>query len=142
MKLHEQLIKMPKNVKVDPDRVQELLANGGLKPDTLKKRARALDGLENFLKENCRLSVDEAIKDPSFESLLMSYFECLRVEQKDESGKVADVCPKQDIRASEIAQRKDDTDLMKSMHSLNGELASHIIHTNKLLMAKLLDSSE
>ena len=29
----------------------------------------------------------------------------------------------QDIRASEIAQRKDDTDLMKSMHSLNGELA-------------------
>ena len=61
---------MPKNVKVDPDQVQDLLAYGGLKPDTLKKKSLTLDGLETFLKENCRVSVDESIKDPSFESLL------------------------------------------------------------------------
>ena len=42
---------MPKNVDVDPERVQVLLESGGLKPETLKKRARMLECLTTFLEE-------------------------------------------------------------------------------------------
>ena len=86
--------KMVKNIAVNPDRVQELVEKGGLKPDTLRKRAKALEDLGSFLAANHKLSLDEALTNPGLEGFLMEFFESLRVEQKDENGEVHDLSPK------------------------------------------------
>ena len=88
------LRKMVKNVAVNPERVQELVGKGGLKPDTLKRRAKALEDLGNFLTANHGLSVDEALANPGLEDFLMEFFESLRVEQKDKNGQAQDLSPK------------------------------------------------
>ena len=88
------LRKMVKNVAVNPERVQELVEKGGLKPDTLKRRAKALEDLGDFLTTNHGLSVDEALANPGLEDFLMEFFESLRVEQKDKNGQAQDLSPK------------------------------------------------
>ena len=55
---------MVKNIAVNPDRVQELVEKGGLKPDTLRKRAKALEDLGSFLAANHKLSLDEGLANP------------------------------------------------------------------------------
>ena len=70
---------MPKHTTVNPERVQELEDKGGLRPDTLKKRAKALEDLDRFLKENHQISLDDALTNPGFELFLMQYFESLRL---------------------------------------------------------------
>ena len=85
---------MPKHTTVNPERVQELEDKGGLRPDTLKKRAKALEDLDGFLKENQQISLDDALTNPGFELFLMQYFESLRVEVKDQNGVLREICPK------------------------------------------------
>merc|ERR1711974_245835 len=84
--------KMPKHTTVNPERVQELEDKGGLRPDTLKKRAKALEDLDSFLKENHQISLDDALTNPVFELFLMQYFESLRVEVKDQNGVLREIC--------------------------------------------------
>ena len=71
-----------------------MVEKGGLKPDTLKRRAKALEDLGNFLTANHGLSVDEALANPGLEDFLMEFFESLRVEQKDKNGQAQDLSPK------------------------------------------------
>ncbi|CAB4039037.1 Hypothetical predicted protein [Paramuricea clavata] len=85
---------MPVNADVDLDRVQQLVEGGGIKPETLKKRAKSLDALENFLKSKHGTSLEQALISANFENLLMAYFESLRVQQRDESGNVSYIIPK------------------------------------------------
>ena len=82
---------MVKNIAVNPDRVQELVEKGGLKPDTLRKRVKALEDLRSFFAANHKLSLDEALTNPGLEGFLVDFFESVRVEQKDEIGEVQDV---------------------------------------------------
>ena len=65
--------KMVENIAVNPDRVQELVEKGGLKPDTLRKRAKALEDLRSFLAVQ-KLSLDEALTNPGLDSFLMEVF--------------------------------------------------------------------
>ena len=85
---------MPKHTTVNPERVQELEDKGDLRPDTLKKRAKALEDLDSFLKENHQISLDDALTNPGFELFLMQYFESLRVEVKDQNGILREICQK------------------------------------------------
>ena len=45
----ERITLLKKNIAVNPERVQELVEKGGVKPETLKRRAKALEDLSNFL---------------------------------------------------------------------------------------------
>ena len=74
------LRKMVKNVAVNPERVQELVEKGVLKPDTLKKRAKALEDFGNFLAANHNLSLYEALANPGLEGFLMVFCEIKEVE--------------------------------------------------------------
>ena len=63
---------------MNPERVQELVEKGVLKPDTLKKRA--LEDFGNFLAANHNLSLYEALANPGLEGFLMVFCEIKEVE--------------------------------------------------------------
>ena len=88
---------MPKHATTDPSRVADLVKGGGLKPDTLKKRELAWNSLDEFVREQYKITADDAIKSsvPELEKMLMEYFESLRVQQKGEDGEMIDTVPKQ-----------------------------------------------
>ena len=88
---------MPKHATTDPSRVADLVKGGGLKPDTLKKRELAWKSLDEFVREQYKITADDAIKSsvPELEKMLMEYFESLRVQQKGEDGEMIDTVPKQ-----------------------------------------------
>ena len=89
------LSKMPRNAVIDPNRVDDLVLGGGLKQDTLKRRERAYKALDDFLRAQYQVTADDALKSSQLEDVLMSYFESLRVQQKDDKGELVDVVPKQ-----------------------------------------------
>ena len=60
----ERITLLKKIIAVNPERVQELVEKGVLKPDTLKKRAKALEDFGNFLAANHNLSLYEALANP------------------------------------------------------------------------------
>ena len=76
----ERITLLKKNIAVNPERVQELVEKGVLKPDTLKKRAKALEDLGNFLAANHNLSLYEALANPGLEGFLMVFCEIKEVE--------------------------------------------------------------
>ena len=88
---------MPKHATTDPSRVADLVKGGGLKPDTLKKRELAWNSLDEFVREQYKITADDAIKSsvPELEKMLMEYFESLRIQQKGEDGEMIDTVPKQ-----------------------------------------------
>ena len=88
---------MPKHATTDPSRVADLVKGGGLKPDTLKKRELAWNSLDEFVREQYKITADDATKSsvPELEKMLMEYFESLRVQQKGEDGEMIDTVPKQ-----------------------------------------------
>ena len=88
---------MPKHATTDPSRVADLVKGRGLKPDTLKKRELAWNSLDEFVREQYKITADDAIKSsvPELEKMLMEYFESLRVQQKGEDGEMIDTVPKQ-----------------------------------------------
>ena len=74
----ERITLLKKNIAVNPERVQELVEKGVLKPDTLKKRA--LEDFGNFLAANHNLSLYEALANPGLEGFLMVFCEIKEVE--------------------------------------------------------------
>ena len=76
----ERITLLKKNIAVNPERVQELVEKGVLKPDTLKKRAKALEDFGNFLAANHNLSLYEALANPGLEGFLMVFCEIKEVE--------------------------------------------------------------
>ena len=81
---------MPRNTVIDPNRVDHLVLGGGLKQDTLKRRERAYKALDDFLRAQYQVTADDALKSSQLEDVLMSYFESLRVQQKDDKGELVD----------------------------------------------------
>ena len=53
---------MPKRATADPNRVADLVKGGGLKPDMLKKRELAWKSLDEFVREQYKITADDAIK--------------------------------------------------------------------------------
>ena len=76
----ERISLLKKNIAVNPERVQELVEKGVLKPDTQKKRAKALEDFGNFLAANHNLSLYEALANPGLEGFLMVFCEIKEVE--------------------------------------------------------------
>ena len=76
----ERITLLKKNIAVNPERVQELVEKGVLKPDTLKKRAKALEDFGNFLAANHNLSLYEELANPGLEGFLMVFCEIKEVE--------------------------------------------------------------
>ena len=66
---------MVNNIAVNPERVQELVKKGGLKPDTLRKRGKTLEDLGSFLAASHMLSLDKALTNLGLAGILMEFIE-------------------------------------------------------------------
>ena len=86
---------MPHNQVSDPKRVEDLVLGGGLMPSTLKKREHAFTAFDTFVKSQYKITADDAIKSERLEEFLMAYFSSVKVQQKDSTGELVDMIPKQ-----------------------------------------------
>ena len=74
----ERITLLNKNIAVNPERVQELVEKGGLKPDTQRKKPRPLRTLVFSWLQTTTL--DEALANPGLEGFLMVFCEIKEVE--------------------------------------------------------------
>ena len=64
-------------------------------PSTLKKREHAFTAFDTFVKSQYKITADDAIKSERLEEFLMAYFSSVKVQQKDSTGELVDMIPKQ-----------------------------------------------